>query len=98
MAIVPQLKEWISETGKVHIAYVDSFVAGIDNWLIPARAMNMAADEYILWVKNNFNPDEINVRADGGFAYWTWTQQHLAAARKFKNTVNAAIRKAKFTI
>lgn len=92
MAKIYKAVEWQS-TGSERWHCTDPDLIGRgDQWLIPARILNMPIVDFLVYVKDNFNAD-LHIREDGGFAYWDWTKQ--SDMRKYKNFINAKSRESK---
>lgn len=88
MAKVYKAVEWESASGKWHCNDPDLINRG-DQWLIPAKILNMSIVDYLVMMKEKYNAT-INIREDGGFAYCTWDKQ--ADMRTYKNWINAKAR------
>ena len=54
MKTLVKFTEYQDTTGEWHVGYFGSFKAGMDNFVLPARAMQMPLDEYYKWVIDNF--------------------------------------------
>lgn len=90
--MIVQFKEWKSSLGWT-CAPVDSFSPNIDNWILPARALNISFDQYVNKVITDFKPD--TVAFSTYFGCWWKNQSDM---RKFKNWVNKALREANINI
>lgn len=95
MGTLVKFTEFQSVTGKWHIGYFGSFKAGMDNFVLPARAMQMRLDKYYEWVIENFDPI-IQTHNDKGFISFCWTD--YSKAHKLLLELNRAARRTNLTI
>ena len=89
MAKIYKAEEWQSASGRWHCTDPNLITRG-DQWLIPAKIINMPIADFLVFVKQEFNA-RVNIREDGGFAYFDWDKQ--ADMRKYKNWINDKARK-----
>ena len=90
-----RLEEWESN-GKWYCEHTSTHPAGIVIWVIPARLLDIPADEFIKWLIKNYNPDCIFHNEDCSFVGWAWKDQ--STMRKFKNYINKLSREKNFQI
>lgn len=88
MAKIYKAVEWQSASGKWHCNDPDLITRG-DQWLIPAKILNMNIVDYLVMMKEQYNAI-VNIREDGNFAYCSWKSQ--TDMRKYKNWINAKAR------
>lgn len=88
MAIV-QLKELQHTDGSWTAVYQDKFLPNVDNWVLPARAYGISLDEFVKFVMDNFHPNKVTFTT---YLSFSWNKQ--ADERKYKNAINAQLRKA----
>lgn len=88
MAKIYKAVEWQSASGKWHCNDPDLITRG-DQWLIPAKILNMNIADFLLMMKDKFKAD-VHIRGDGAFAYFEWANQ--ADMRTYKNWINAKAR------
>ena len=64
-----------------------------NQWYTPARAMKMPLTDYVELIITKFKPDRISFSdgPNGSVLLYSWRSQ--AAMRKFKNWLNAQLRK-----
>lgn len=91
---IPQCDIWQSTGGNWYVAYTKSFSKNRDNWLIPARAMNMPPADWLEWLISNFHPDNVHIREDGKFVSFYWKKQN--DANNYKLYINKILRAKKF--
>ena len=91
MGKIYKAEEWQTASGQWHCTDPDLIGRG-DQWLIPAKILNMSIVDYLVMMKDNFNAI-VNIREDGGFAYCCWESQ--SDMRKYKNWINAKARTSK---
>lgn len=91
MAKIYKAEEWQSASGKWHCTDPNLIVRG-DQWLIPAKILNMSIVDYLTMMKENFNAI-VSIKEDGTFAYCYWESQ--TDMRKYKNWINAKARESK---
>ena len=90
-----QFSEYQDGTGKWHVGYFKQFRAEIDNFVLPARAMQMPLNEYYAWVICNHKPDHI-CHNDKGLVIFSWS--NYAKAHNLVLLLNKAARKNNLTI
>ena len=88
MAKVYKAVEWQSASGNWFCNDPDLLTRG-DQWLIPAKILNMNIVDYLIMMKEQYNAI-VNIREDGNFAYCFWKSQ--TDMRKYKNWINAKAR------
>ena len=89
MAKIYKAEEWQDASGIWHCTDPNLIARG-DQWLIPAKIINMPIADFLIFVKQEFNA-RIHIREDGGFAYFDWEKQ--SDMRKYKNWINDKSRK-----
>jgi len=90
-----QEKVWSSATGTYwYSAYTDSFVH--DNWILPARILNMELDKYLLFVINKFDGIITAARSDGSFVGIGFKTE--TAAKKWRTYINSVAKRRNFQV
>ena len=90
-----KFSEWQDMSGNWHVAYTDSFKENINNFVIPARVMEMSLDKYYKWVIDNFDPI-IHTYNNKGLIIFSWTDYSKAHSLLLK--LNREARNKNFLI
>ena len=91
-----EFSEYQSGSGKWwHVGYFKKFRMGMDNFVLPARALGMSLDEYYKWVIENYTPDKI-YHNDKGLVVFAWS--NYSKAHSLVLYLNKAARKNNLTI
>lgn len=94
-----QMTEWVSPTGKWHCACVSNLKENSSAWYLPARILGISPAEYLLFVIENYKPDDISVLnkdSNDLIILFSWNEQKNM--RKFKNYINKKAREVNFQI
>ena len=90
-----QFSEYQDGSGKWHVGYFKQFRAGMDNFVLPARALGLPLNEYYAFVICNYNPDKIYYN-NRGLVIFSWS--NYAKAHSLVLYLNKAARKNNLTI
>lgn len=87
-----KLSEWQDEGGYWHAADVSAVGQGSSEWWRVPRALGMDLAAYAELIITKYKPDKVKYFEDKCVLVCYWKSQ--AAMRKYKNEVNAMLRKA----
>lgn len=90
-----EFSEYQDSSGQWHIGFFKKFQAGIDNFVLPARALGLSLNEYYAFVICNYKPDNV-YHNDRGLVIFTWS--NYAKAHNLVLYLNKASRKNNLTI
>ena len=93
-----KLEEWQGASGSWYCGAIKE-IGKIGNlWYTIPRALNLSLTDYIERLIKQFKPDRISFHdsEQGGVLVYSWKSQ--TAMRKYKNFINAELRKAQFYV
>ncbi len=86
--------EWQGGSGQWYCNDVKD-LAGISGyWWVPARMMEMSPAEYVQWLIDNYQPD--NIRFNGKTLIYSWSKEHYSKCHKLVLDINRIARKKNF--
>lgn len=90
-------EEWES-TGNWYCSAIADVGKIGNQWYTPARALGMELVDFVKLLAEKFKPDILTFAEgpNGSVLHYCWKSQ--AAMRKFKNWLNAELRKVKFYV
>ena len=95
MSKLVEFGEYQDSVGRWHVGYFKQFSAGVDNFVLPARALGMTLDNYYKYVIDNFQPTIIT-HNDKGLVIFGWTD--YSKAHSLVLLLNRNARKKNLTI
>lgn len=93
--MVYKMEEWQGATGNWYCNCLSNIGGGSALWYHPARILNMEPADFLLWLKDTYNPC-FYYRDDGSFVGYYWESQ--AEMRKYKNLINKKAREVNYLI
>ena len=87
-----KLTEWQEADKSWHAADISAVGQGSSCWWLVPRALKMPLEDYVQLLVTKYKPDKIKYFPDADVLTYSWKSQ--AAMRKFKNEINAMLRKA----
>lgn len=86
-----KLVEWQDESGYWHAADTSNLSAGSNQWWLAPRVCRISLTDWVQMIVTKYKPDRIKYSVEYDVLTLAWRSQ--AAMRKYKNEVNAMIRK-----
>ena len=87
--------EW-EQNGNWHCNDVSDVASVRSRWWVPARMLGITPAEFVQLLIEKFKPDNIKYSQEADVLIYSWSKQ--ADCRKFKNWLNAEVRKRQYII
>ena len=96
MSTLYKCEEWQGSSGIWYCEHTSTFPKNVVKWVVPARILGLTPADFLRYLINEYQPDEVYHNEDCSFVGWGWRDQ--AKMRKYKNWINAEARRKNFKI